>query len=159
MILEPKVDDSYQYFLSIFRFYYQRLYTLFLVIRIRIVTYYFSGRVIIHGGRLFIWTRSFTPSPLNASKTHVFDVGLGALSSSSLSVVLSKSYFIYYLKLTCIKKLFSNRQSYLKIEASDAFILPFLFFSIVFPLCDHQVVSLDSSDTSDIFKVSFIIGF
>lgn len=47
----------------------------------------------------------------------------------------------------------------MKIEASDAFILPFSFLSIVFPLCDHQVVSCDSSNTSDIFKVSFIIGF
>lgn len=57
--------------------------------------YYFSGRVTIYGGRLSVWTRSSTLSSLNAFITHVFDIGLGALSASSGSVVPPvKTYLI-----------------------------------------------------------------
>lgn len=95
MILEPKIVDSYQCFLSVFHFYYQRPYKLFLVMRIRIVVYSFSGTVTIHGSRLSIWTRSFTSSPLNAFKTYVFIISVLELVQHLVCLLDPKSSIFF----------------------------------------------------------------
>lgn len=133
---------------------------MFSTMRIKVVVYYFSGRVASYGSRLIVWTWGSTPSPVNVFKTHVFMKHILELFFSIYLVCLldPKSPIIFNTSSwPAIKKQFRNRQSYVKIEASDTFILSFLPW-ICFPLwLSNSLIWFSGKfHTFDVFEESLL---